>query len=205
MNLAVAFQSRLSQLLIGLLMAVAWLAFAVLHVRAFQASGAWVNLVFCATETITALFFVLRTAPVTVSSNSADWALASVSTFASLLFAPSESGVLPGAAILIYLGAVLHLGGMLSLNRSIGMVPARRVVKTGGLYRLVRHPLYASYLVSFSGYLLINSSTRNAAVFLVTTTLLAIRIVREERHLSLDDSYRRYMAQVKFRVLPFVF
>jgi len=205
MNLAAHFTSRLSQALIGLLMAAAWGAFALLHVRAFQAGGNWVYLVFCVTESLTALFFVLRTTPVTVSASGADWALAIAATFASFLFAPSAAGLLPGAAVLIYLGALLHLGGMLSLNRSIGVVPARRVLKTGGLYRLVRHPLYASYLITFSGYLLTNSSLRNLAVYLVTIGLLALRTVREERHLSLDDNYRDYMTRVKFRILPFVF
>lgn len=205
MNIATLFASRLSQLLIGLIMALAWGAFAILHVRAFQATGEWIYLVFCATETFTAIFFVLRTAPVTVSPNTGDWALAFAGTFASFLFEPAASGVLPDAAVLIYVGALLHLGGMLSLNRSIGMVPARRVVKTQGLYRLVRHPLYASYMISFSGYMLTNTSLRNVAVFGVTIALLAMRILREERHLSLDSNYREYMARVKFRVLPFVF
>ncbi|UUZ53225.1 hypothetical protein LP419_30660 [Massilia sp. H-1] len=79
------------------------------------------------------------------------------------------------------------------------------MVKTQGLYRLVRHPLYASYMISFSGYMLTNTSLRNVAVFGVTIALLAMRILREERHLSLDSNYREYMARVKFRVLPFVF
>jgi protein-S-isoprenylcysteine O-methyltransferase Ste14 len=205
MNIAALFASRLSQTLIGLIMALSWGAFALLHVRAFQATGEWIYLVFCATETFTALFFMLRTPPVTVSPRTGDWALAFAGTFASFLFEPVSHGVLPNAAILIYLGALLHLGGMLSLNRSIGMVPARRVVKTGGLYRLVRHPLYASYLISFSGYLLTNTSLRNALVFALTIVLLGVRILREERHLSLDHNYRSYMTRVKFRILPFVF
>lgn len=205
MNPASLFGSRLSQILIGALMASAWIMFAILHVRAFSAGGNWSYLVFCITESVTALFFLVRTTPVTVSSNPTDWALAFAGTFMSFLFAPSVSGVLPEAAAMIVAGAVLQLAGMLSLNRSIGIVPARRVLKTGGLYRIVRHPLYASYLVMFSAYLLANSSLRNLAVFAITMGLLAMRIEREERHLSLDDAYRSYMAQVKFRVLPFVY
>ncbi|UUZ47592.1 hypothetical protein LP420_31105 [Massilia sp. B-10] len=52
------------------------------------------------------------------------------------------------------------------------------MVKTQGLYRLVRHPLYASYMISFSGYMLTNTSLRNVAVFGVTIALLAMRILR---------------------------
>lgn len=205
MNLASTFSSRLSQLLIGAILAVAWIAFAWLHVGAFNKSGNWSYLVFCITETITAVLFMIRTAPVTVSSNTSDWALGIGGTFAALLFAPAGYGVLPAAAVLVTIGATIQLAGMLSLNRSIGVVPARRVVKTGGLYRFVRHPLYASYLVTFSGYLLANSSIRNLAVYVLTLVLLSMRIVREERHLSLDENYRDYMARVKYRVLPFVY
>lgn len=205
MNLATLFASRLSQLLIGALMAVAWIAFALLHVLAFNATGNWSYLVFCVAESVTALFFLTRTAPVTVSANPVDWALAFGGTFLAFLFAPAASAVLPEGTILIAIGASLQLAGMLSLNRSIGMVPARRVLKTGGLYRFVRHPLYASYLVTFSGYLLANASLRNLLVFGATMTLLAMRIVREERHLALDQGYRDYMARVPFRILPFVF
>ena len=38
---------------------------------------------------------------------------------------------------------------------------ARRQLKTSGLYRLVRHPLYASYLLSYLGYVLANTNLRN--------------------------------------------
>jgi len=94
---------------------------------------------------------------------------------------------------------------MISLNRSLGMVPALRKLKTGGMYRLVRHPLYLSYFVTFSGYLLANSSLRNLLVYLFTMALLVVRINREEAHLSADSDYRAYMSRVKFRVLPYVF
>lgn len=205
MNLATLCQSRLSQVLIGAIMACAWLYFAIIHVRAFNSSGHWTYLIFCAAETLTALLFLVRSNPVSVSSDPRDWSLAVAGTFVPFLFLPSGTVLLPQASILIVVGALGHLTGMLSLNRSFGLVPALRVVKTRGLYRFVRHPLYASYLLTFSGYLLTNWSLRNLAVFTVSMLLLALRIQREERHLALDSDYRAYMARVKFRVLPFVF
>jgi protein-S-isoprenylcysteine O-methyltransferase Ste14 len=205
MNLATLSRSRLSQALIGAIMACAWIYFAVLHVRAYDASGNWSYLVFCITETLTAGLFLVRSAPVSVSADPRDWALAFLATFVPLLFLPSASALLPQAAMLVVAGAIVQLGGMLSLNRSIGMVPAKRVIKTGGIYRIVRHPLYASYLLTFSGYLLSNWSLRNLMVYLLSMALLAVRIQREESHLALDSDYRAYMGRVKFRVLPFVF
>jgi protein-S-isoprenylcysteine O-methyltransferase Ste14 len=205
MNLAAQCSSRLSQALIGAIMACAWLYFAVLHVRAFDAGGNPSYLVFCVTETLTAMLFLVRSAPVSVSPDPRDWALALGATFLPFLFLPSSSAPVPQAALLVVAGALVQLTGMLSLNRSIGVVPALRVLKTGGLYRIVRHPLYASYLLTFSGYLLSNWSPRNLIVYLLSMALLAARIGREEAHLALDSDYRAYMGRVKFRVLPFVF
>ena len=205
MNLATHSQSRLAHAVIGAVMACAWIYFAVVHVLAFDSTGNWSYLAFCATESLTASLFLVRSDPVSVSADPRDWALAFAATFIPFLFAPSDTAVLPAAALLIGAGALVNLCGMLSLNRSIGMVPALRVLKTGGLYRFVRHPLYASYLVTFSGYLLTNWSPRNLAVYLLSMALLALRIEREECHLATNSDYRIYMGQVKFRVLPFVF
>lgn len=205
MNLAALSQSKLSQVLIGAIMACFWLYFAVVHVQAFNSSGHWTYLVFCITESLTALLFVARSNPVSVSPDPFDWSLAVAGTFLPFLFMPSSSNLLPSAALLIFIGALGHLSGMLSLNRSFGLVPALRKVKTHGMYRVVRHPLYASYLITFCGYVLTNWSLRNLAVALVAALLLAARIQREERHLAQDSEYRAYMGRVKFRVLPFVF
>lgn len=205
MNLDTLFQSRLSQVLIGAIMACAWFYFAMMNSLAFHSTGGWSYLIFCGAESLTALLFLVRSHPVRVSADPRDWALACAATFFPFLFLPSDAAVLPQATFLIVLGALAQFSGMLSLNRSIGMVPALRVLKTGGLYRVVRHPLYASYLVSFGGYLLTNSSLRNLLVYLLSMALLAVRIQREESLLTLDSDYRAYMGRVKFRVLPFVF
>ena len=145
------------------------------------------------------------TNPVQVSSDARDWLLASASTFLPFLFLPGGSVLVPGAALLVMGGALVQLAGMLSLNRSLGMVPALRVLKTGGPYRLVRHPLYASYVITFSGYLLTNASLRNLLVYVLSMALLALRSMREEVLLAGQSDYRAYMARVKYRILPFVF
>ncbi|MEG2033764.1 MAG: methyltransferase, partial [Janthinobacterium sp.] len=78
-------------------------------------------------------------------------------------------------------------------------------IKTGGMYRVVRHPVYASYLVSSSAYLLTNVSAANGAVYVLAMLMLVARLLREERFLFTDVRYRVYMRQVKYRLLPFVF
>ena len=73
------------------------------------------------------------------------------------------------------------------------------------MYRIVRHPLYASYFVSFSGYVLANTSIANLVVYVTRSVLLFFRLLREEKHLALDPEYRAYMRRVKYRIVPLIF
>jgi protein-S-isoprenylcysteine O-methyltransferase Ste14 len=205
MRMARLHQGHTARLLVGVVLAAAWLMFAIIHVRTFLAFGTVSHLVFFISETFTAMMFLVRTNPQSVSDHAGDWLLAVAGTGAPLLFAPAAYGVLPAAASLVLAGAMLQLIGLVSLNRSIGLVPALRELKTGGSFRVVRHPLYASYLVMFSGYLLANSTLNNLLVYGLTVTLLLCRIVREEHHLAQQAAYRTYMETVKYRILPFVF
>lgn len=186
-------------------LASVWLLFSVAHARAFNATGDWAYLLFVASETLVAALFMLRSEPAAVSHSPLDWALAIASTGAPFFFAPSGEGLLPAARALIVAGVLLQICGLLSLNRSFGLVAARRQIKTTGLYRWIRHPLYASYLLSYVGYVLSNSSLGNAVTCLLASMLLLARLVREERFLSRDSEYLLYMRRVKYRILPMVF
>ncbi|UQV47358.1 hypothetical protein KIV45_11170 [Janthinobacterium lividum] len=123
----------------------------------------------------------------------------------AILFSPSEMTIWPAARYLLVFGCVLQIAGLLSLNRSFGLVVAQRNIKTHGMYRFVRHPVYASYVVSSTAYLLSNASPGNTAVYAAAMLLLVLRLLREERFLSTDVRYRVYMRQVKYRLLPFIF
>jgi len=205
MNAQHILGSRAVNLLATTALASVWLLFSVAHARAFNASGDWTYLLFVASETLVAALFMLRSEPAAVSHSPLDWALAITSTGAPFLFAPSGEGLLPAARLLIVAGVLLQIGGLLSLNRSFGLVAARRQIKTSGLYRWIRHPLYASYLLSYVGYVLSNSSIGNTATCLFASVLLLARLLREERFLSRDSEYVLYMRRVKYRVLPMVF
>ena len=196
---------RAANVLATTALACVWLLFSIAHARAYNASGDWAYLLFAASETLVAFLFVLRSEPAAVSHSPLDWALAIASTGAPFLFAPSGAGLLPAARIQIGLGVLLQIGGLLSLNRSFGLVAARRRIKTSGLYRWIRHPLYASYLLSYAGYVLSNTSAGNVLTCLAASALLLARLQREERFLAQDRDYVLYMRRVKYRVLPTVF
>jgi protein-S-isoprenylcysteine O-methyltransferase Ste14 len=198
-------RSKHTHFLLSIFLAFVWGIFSYVHVLAFKETGEWMYLLFCSSETLVAIFYLIRTEPQTVSIDPVDWALAICATFAPFLFSPANWGLLPEAKPMIAAGSAVLIAGLFSLNRSLGLVAAKRQIKTGGMYRFVRHPLYASYLLSFTGYVLMNTSVANVAVYVATMTLLFFRLLREERHLSLDGSYRDYMEKVRYRVIPLVF
>jgi protein-S-isoprenylcysteine O-methyltransferase Ste14 len=189
----------------ALLLAGIWIMFCYSHLLAWQHSGILSTLLFACSESLVAMLFLLRDRPAAVSDAPLDWLLALAAMATPLLFTPVGNGVLPGGALLIVAGVLLQIGGLLSLNRSFGLVAARRTVKTGGLYRLVRHPLYASYLLMYLGYVLVNTSVANVLLVLLGAALLMARMVREERFLSRDVHYLDYMGRVKYRLIPLLF
>lgn len=99
-------------------------------------------------------------------------------------------------------GFLLQIAAVLSLNRSFGLLPAHREVKSDGLYRLVRHPLYAAYTITFVGYLLNNLSLYNAAVILVGTAFQVCRIRYEEDFLFRYPTYVSYAKRTRWRLIP---
>jgi len=206
MKTALTQRTRFAAHLLGTAaLASLWFAFAYAHLRAYLAHGDWSYLVFAASETLVAVLFLARSEAQAVSQAPLDWALAIASTAAPFLFVPASEAALSSARFLILAAVLVQIGGLLSLNRSFGLVAARRQVKTGGLYRVVRHPLYASYLLGYLGYMLNNTSAANIATCLLASSLLLLRAWREERFLSQDSDYRIYMQRVKYRVLPLVF
>jgi protein-S-isoprenylcysteine O-methyltransferase Ste14 len=198
-------QSRTVNIAIGLLLGCVWGYFAFRHLIAFQAHGIWAHLFYGVVETLIAAFFISRPPPRTVSTHPFDWFIAFVGSFGPSFFTPSTWGILPGADGLLYAGLLLQFLALISLNRSLGIVPAKRKIKTAGAYALIRHPMYASHLVAITGYVLTNTTWANIITYAVVTACLFVRISREEAHLALDPLYRHYMERVRYRLFPFVF
>jgi len=100
------------------------------------------------------------------------------------------------------LGILLQVAASVSLGRSFGLIPANRGIKSAGMYRIVRHPLYFSYLVTQIGYLLNNRSALNFAIFAAGIGFQALRIRYEENLLYADAAYRSYTKTVRWRLIP---
>jgi protein-S-isoprenylcysteine O-methyltransferase Ste14 len=203
-TLAQSLDVNVIHMLSGILMAPLWGWFSYNHVVAFLTTNEWSYLFLCISESLGAAFFLVRKYPNSISTAPFDWGIAVVGTFATFLFTPAEWGVVPVAKHAVMVGMGLTVLGMISLNRSFALVAAKREIKTSGMYRFVRHPLYASYLLTFTGYVLANTTLENVVVYVFSMGCMFVRMFQEEKHLALDDEYRRYMQQVRFRVIPSV-
>ncbi|RIZ68022.1 MAG: isoprenylcysteine carboxylmethyltransferase family protein [Methylococcales bacterium] len=197
--------SRVMSFFSGLLLALLWSWFAYRHLNNFIETNSWSSLFFAIIETLAVCFYLLRSAPSSVSINPFDWLVAFIGTFMPLSLRPEQYGMLPFGEYLIFLGAFFQTLSIISLNRSFALVPAKRVIKTSYMYRIVRHPLYASYILGITGYVLRYTSEVNLTIYIITMISIGIRVIREESHLAKDSTYIEYMQKVRYRLIPFVF
>lgn len=166
----------------------------------------WYPVLLLLSEGLVVLLLLIRRPTDRISTRGVDWALAVGGTFVVLLVGqggPQLHG--PLGAMLMLIGLVIHVGAKLSLLRSFGVVAANRGVKAGGLYRLVRHPMYAGYMLTHAGFLLVAPSLWNLAVYAVAWAFLIARIYAEEKVLSEDPAYRALKDRVRYRLLPGLF
>lgn len=120
-----------------------------------------------------------------------------------LLMRPVGSpGSMEIGTLLTALGSVGATTAMLSLGRSFGLEPANRGVRDRGLYRVVRHPIYAAYLLIIGGFLLSYPSLWNSLIATIWLSVQLRRIVAEEALLIRDVSYQTYARRVPYRLLP---
>ncbi|WP_430229517.1 methyltransferase family protein [Nitrosomonas communis] len=204
-SLSTIIESQRFNVYSGALLAMLFGIFAYVHFSKFQETHEWTFLLVIFSETLAAAFLICRSKPKTVSATPSDWLVAMIGTFVPLLFRPAEWGILPMGSILIVVGTMLQIISLISLNRSFAVVAAKREIKTSWMYRIVRHPLYASYSLLFGGYVLAHTTLMNLLVYIVLIVFLCIRIFREEKHLAQDQTYRTYMFNVRYRLIPFVF
>ena len=190
----------------NLILAAVWATFALNSISAYLLTRQTVLVAFFVFETLTLVFFLVRTRAVRTSSTLSDWVSAFVGTFTGLLFVPGiPTAFWHAGSILFWIGIVGELVSLSSLNRSFAIVPSLRMIKTGGMYRLIRHPLYASHLLAYLGYLLQSFSLRNAVIFLIVLLCMLLRIKNEERYLAEEAAYRAYQKKVRWRLIPFIF
>lgn len=183
--------------------------FAAAHLSAAQRSGQWATTTpIVAQEALLVTLFLVRRRSVATSPRAVDWALGIAGTFLPMLLRPTDhAGALywMGTPLQI-LGLCLAVAGLIFLGRSIAVVAANRGIKTMGVYRIVRHPMYAAYMLSYLGYVISYLTVANSLIVMTTMLLLNARAIVEERFLAQQDArYAAYLRQVRSRFLPHVY
>jgi protein-S-isoprenylcysteine O-methyltransferase Ste14 len=104
--------------------------------------------------------------------------------------------------VLVTFAAGLSLVSLLTMGRLFGVRPALRGLVTSGPYRLVRHPMYLSYVLADIGYNLQEWNFVTLLLVLVGWMSLVYRIHAEERLLSQHAEWPIYVALVRYRLFP---
>ncbi len=159
-------------------------------------------------ETLTFIWLLLSRRPLVRDWNPFTVVVALVASFGTG-FVTLDPGI---AIIPLYIAAPVQflalwfvIWGKMSLGRSFAILPANRGVVTDGAYRLVRHPIYAGYLVGHILFLLSSFSFYNLTAYALISCLQMHRILREEAILARTPEYRDYMNRVRYRVIYGVF
>jgi protein-S-isoprenylcysteine O-methyltransferase Ste14 len=149
--------------------------------------------------------FLIRRPSRAVSRSLGSWLLAFGGTFGALLFRPAGAhpdwGVQAGFGLQL-VGLTICIISLFALGRSFGFVAADRGLKTRGPYAVVRHPVYMSYVLIQSGYLLQSMSWWNLLVLVLASGCNIGRALAEERVLARTPAYRAYQRQVRWRLIP---
>ena len=163
------------------------------------------NILIAVSEGLSAILILTRSPGAMVVTPYA-WGIAIVGTCAPLLIVPGGAALIPGEApaLLMATGLAFSISAKIFLRRSFGILPANRGVRRSGPYRLVRHPMYAGYVLTHAGFLISSFCLRNLIAYALCWVAMVLRIRAEEAILSRDPAYRDYQGAVRRRLIPFL-
>ena len=175
--------------------------------REFMATGHLTGLLLLVSELLVVVLTVARRRASIVDRSAGARIIATVSIVGIPFIRPTGGGLAPDlvTAAISAAGLLVVIAGKLALGRSFGLMPANRGIVCRGIYKVLRHPIYAGYLVTHAAFLAAHPSLWNLALILVSDSALMIRSVYEERTLAKDPEYADYMTRVRWRVAPGVF
>ena len=182
-----------------------WGSLSILRARALARTFDSMELLWLTYNATIAVLFLVRSRPSVVSLQPVHWLVALATSFSGLFFERHSAALATSEPIangLILVGLAGAGSSALALGRSYDFVPALRGVATGGLYGLVRHPMYVSSVLIRLGYLARHPTAFNAAVFGIMVWLYGWRALFEERIMLGDPKYRQYAGRVRYRFLP---
>lgn len=196
---------RLIRISMNLIGAAGAAFFAEATLRAYLQTHRPLGVVFLAEQTWVIVAYLIRRPARTVSRRWGDWLLAFGGTFGGVLFRPvgahPQWGITTGLAFQL-VGLGVCVASFLTLGRSFGFVAADRGLVQRGPYAIVRHPIYAAYLLLQFGYVLQSISLQNVLVMVLASSCNVGRAMVEDRLLATNQEYAAYRRQVRWRLIP---
>ena len=115
--------------------------------------------------------------------------------FSSKTFGFGYPEIVPVALVIGGVGLGIWIFGMVSLGKSLAVLPGTNALKTQGIYKYFRHPVYVGINFTLFGLLAACGSVFGMVYMAVVVIPLNIYRAREEEKALLEkfgDSYRAY-------------
>jgi protein-S-isoprenylcysteine O-methyltransferase Ste14 len=179
--------------------------FAYVTLSAYLHTHRPIGILFFAQQAIVVVAYLVRRPASAVTQRFGDWLLAFGGTFSPVLLRPDGAhpqwGLSAGLALQL-VGVPIALWSLTTLGRSFGFAAADRGLVSSGPYAIVRHPVYAAYVLLLAGYLFQSVSVRNALVALLAIGCDVGRIRAEERVLAQNPAHSDYRRRVRWKMVP---
>jgi protein-S-isoprenylcysteine O-methyltransferase Ste14 len=158
-----------------------------------------------ATLTAAALFVLRRSAP--TASLASPWRTGVIVASLILPFGYGLIWSIPDTmslwlVALEWIATIALAWSILALRTNFSVLPQVRQLVDTGPYALVRHPIYASYLLLDLTYLIAAPTLIAGLIWTTEVILLYLRAVWEEDVWSASPEYQAYRARVRNRFVP---
>jgi protein-S-isoprenylcysteine O-methyltransferase Ste14 len=174
----------------------------------FVRTGRITGLLLLVSEALVVVLMVIRRRTAQVDRSAAAAIVTALSLAGPPLLRPATLTPLAPdlvTAVLSAAGLLIVIAGKVTLGRSFGIVPANRGVVARGPYTIVRHPIYAGYLLTHAAFVMAHPRPMNAVIVVAADSALVVRALMEERVMGFDDAYRVYCRRVGWHLVPGVF
>jgi protein-S-isoprenylcysteine O-methyltransferase Ste14 len=189
-------------------LSILFLLFALATFKSWQQTHRPNGIAVCVYSLVVCVCFLVRRPPISTAARGWLWLIAIVGSCSTLALRPgdTQANALGDIGLAIEVGGtVLNAIFIFTLGRAFGVVPANCGIRLRGVYRVVRHPVYAAEGLIVLGYLLENPRAWNMLVAVAALAVQLTRIRLEEAHLRRDPRYLAYAQHVRWRLLPGVY
>jgi protein-S-isoprenylcysteine O-methyltransferase Ste14 len=201
-------RETLTDLLVRTLVGALFLLLSMNLLEDFLRTQRITGLLLLVSESLVVILTVMRRRAYLVDTSAAALTITAIALVGPPLLRTGDApGLVPDAltAMVSAAAVCLVIAGKITLGRSFGIVPANRGVVDKGPYLLVRHPIYAGYLVSHLAFVAAYPRPWNIAVLIISDTALVWRALFEERLLRKDERYQAYCGRVGWHLVPGLF